>query len=154
MRLAAFLVAALPVAAQAEWSFTDTYTIASAPSEGGMRLVIDCSPTDGGGGPVQFRLDGFAERGELHTGATAFLTGPRIEDVYAAECTGGSCILAPAPNLPEDVRAGQMPALVQAWRTGEVFDVTVYRGGPVGAFDMTGSAAAMAELEASGCELP
>ena len=153
MRSFMFIAAiALPAVAQADWAYTDTYTVASAPSEG-MRLVVDCSRP---GGEAQFRLDGFSEIGAdgPYTGPTAFLTGPDIEDVYGAECTSGSCVLGPAPNLPADQQAAQMPALAEAWRSAQVFEVTVYRGGAVGAFDMTGSAAVIAELEGAGCTMP
>ena len=149
--LAAFAIAA-PLAAQAEWSFTDTYTIASAPSNG-MRMVIDCSRP---GGEAQFRLDGYALFGTdtPHTGPTGFLLGDRLEDVYGAECTAGSCVIGPAPNASAAVQARQMPALLAEWRAREVVDFVEYRGGPVAAFDMTGSARAIAELEAAGCRMP
>ena len=150
MRIAVIAAVVLPAAGWAEWSYTDAYTGASAPVEG-MRLVVDCSWPDGA---PRFRLDGYMEDGAPYTGPTAFLAGPEIEDVYGADCTEGSCLLGPAPNLPADRQAEQMPALVEDWRRREVFDIVVYRGGPVGAFDMTGSATIISELEAAGCRMP
>lgn len=157
MRLAPVLALALalvvlPAAAQAEWGFTDTYAVASAPVDG-MRLVVDCSRP---GGRAQFRVDGFRTlpEGAAYTGDTAFLLGDAIDDVYSATCTEGSCLLRAADNAPAARQAAAMSKLLGDWRTRARIDVLEYRGRTIGTFDMTGSAAAITELEAAGCRMP
>ncbi|MEX3014565.1 hypothetical protein [Gymnodinialimonas hymeniacidonis] len=137
----AFFAVAATQPAHAEWRYDPSMPPAGAASGGGANtvMVVSC----GNGGIPAFELTAFNWPNPQEDFVLQIDGNP--EDLYFADCQGARCML----DMDTMARAQSFMAQL---RSGSTLSVGLYRRGSLDTIPLTGSSAALDQLEAGGCE--